>query len=211
MNLISIRNATRARKQAEKSGVSLNSKARRSKISSHSARHSGLRKFSKGFHPSSGSIDDLSTTGLIPRASLSLPRPVHFHFRLAFRFLANKFRTKCEISLVSSLSGGLFSHPKMQSNPTSETSSTSFRHEFNFRLHCFLPAVRITKFPISPRLSLELHFARRGDCRVAKPSMQMRNIWGALFDCYRSKFNKIEAQHSTCSTFFRFSTIACPQ
>lgn len=155
MNLISIRNATRARKQAEKSGVSLNSKARRSKISSHSA---ACVNFSKGFHRP-GSVD--ASRSQSPTFWYRISLVVHFHFRLAFRFLANKFRTKWWNSLVSRLSGGLFSHPKMQSNPTSETSSTSFRHEFNFRLHCFLPAVRITKFPISPRLSnCTLHAAR---------------------------------------------------
>lgn len=145
MNLISIRNATRARKQAEKSGVSLNSKARRSKISSRSA---ACVNFRKDFGDASRSQSP--STGLISH----LPRPLSFS-----RFLANKFRTNGEIRL-SRLSGGLFSHPKMQSNPTSETSSTSFRHEFNFRLHC-LPTGRahhqIPNFP-SP---VELHFARR--------------------------------------------------
>lgn len=157
----------------EKSGLSLNSKARTSKISSHS--EACVNFFRKDFllmKLFSSRVSRRRTQS--PSPVLISRRIVHFHFRLAFRdFSRINFARNGEILLVARLSGGLFSHPKMQSKPTSETSSTSFvRHEFNFRLHCYRPcASQNSQFPLARRSNCTLHKPRDCGRRVAKPSL----------------------------------------
>lgn len=140
----------------------------------------GLRKVLKGFHPRPGQSTlpkHKVHTALISRifslaATFIFDSPSDFS-RINFARMA-KF-------CLSRLSGGLSSHPKMQSNSSSETSSTSFRHEFNFRLHCFLLARRASQhsqFPSARRLNCTLHPPSDYRAGLLNPKLRARDLFG---------------------------------